>query len=48
MSQGCVAFDARTDAATRARPDSSQANGAVADSGDVRVAGTPIRPDSLR
>jgi hypothetical protein len=47
MSQECVAFDARMKSTMRSRLDSAQANGAVADSGDVRVAGSPIKPDSL-
>jgi type II secretory pathway predicted ATPase ExeA len=47
MSQDCVAFDARSNAATRARADSAQANGVAADSSDVRVAGAPVKPDSL-
>jgi type II secretory pathway predicted ATPase ExeA len=47
MSRDCVAFDTRVKAA-HARVDSTQAsNGTLADSTDVRVAGTPVKPDSL-
>jgi type II secretory pathway predicted ATPase ExeA len=45
LSKDCVAFDSRAKAV---RPDSAQAsNGVVADSAELRMAGTPVRPDSL-
>ena len=48
MNRDCTEFDTRLQASRAPRDSAQAANGAVVDSTDVRVAGAPAKPDSLR